>query len=276
MSLLIPKLLLAEDSQKYKNFKDPDDRQERLDQDDPVVPGSYTIQIDDRVFSFTIPQERTAATYLRHDIDTQTYKERFFGPNNKRERSVVGLFSARRKDQTGTWPLVRKYGETAVGSGVFLKQDQTKSELFWADYRTLESLVKMTISSNYIYDAQGNRVGREDLPRDVVVINGRQWARQHYEKGDRARAVAGLPGETVDTYYTGLSADTYVRLMVLYPYLASSYPKDKERPEWIKQSSTFIAQTLSSIKISPPAGSTEPDFLTVDESLNTPLEMLAP
>jgi hypothetical protein len=137
-------------------------------------------------------------------------------------------------------------------------------------------MVKITKSSNYIYDAQGNRVGREDLPRDVVVINGRQWARQHYEKGDSARAVAGLPEETVDTYYTGLSADSYIKLGVRYPYLASRYPKDKERPEWVKQSAAFIAQALSSIKISAPAGSSEPDFLTVDESQNTPIEMLAP
>jgi hypothetical protein len=179
--------------------------------------------------------------------------------------------------------LVRSYGETSIGAGVFLaeewesKIDRTSEKAsMWADYRTLESLVKMTKGSNYIYDAQGNRLGKMDIPRDVVVINGRQWARMHSEKGDRARAVAGLAEETADFYYTGLSADSYIRVMVRAPYLASRYPKDKERPEWVKQSASFIAEALSSIKISTPVGSTEPDFLTVDEPQNTPIEMLAP
>lgn len=105
-----------------------------------------------------------------------------------------------------------------------------------------------------------------------MVINGRQWARMHAER----RAIADLPEETTDFYYTGLSADSYIRVIVRAPYIASRYPKNKERPEWVKQSSAFIAQALSSIKISAPAGSTEPDFLTVDESQNTPIEMLAP
>ena len=105
-----------------------------------------------------------------------------------------------------------------------------------------------------------------------MVINGRQWAREHSERA----AIVDLPEETVDTYYTGLSANSYIRVMVRAPYIASRYPKDKERPEWVKQSAAFITQALSSIKISAPAGSTEPDFLTVDESQNTPIEMLAP
>jgi filamentous hemagglutinin len=73
-----------------------------------------------------------------------------------------------------------------------------------------------------------------------------------------------------------LNGGDLIRVMVRAPYLASRYPKDKERPEWVKQSAAFIAQALSSIKISAPAGSTAPDFLTVDESQNTPIEMLAP
>lgn len=60
------------------------------------------------------------------------------------------------------------------------------------------------------------------------------------------------------------------------PYTTSRYPKDKERPEWVKQSAAFIIQALSSINISAPEGSTELDFLTVDASQNTPLDMLAP
>lgn len=278
VSILMSKLLFAADLETYKHFRNP---QQRLDQDYPVPPGNYAIKIDDRVFSMTIPQGRTAATYYRNNIDTQNYREQISEAikvlkNDIPERSL-GLIGFSRKDQTGIWPFVSTYGETGIGAGLFLPLDQSNPDSkFWADYRTLESLVKMTKSSNYIYDAQGNRVGREDLPRDVVVINGRQWARMHYEKGDSARAVAGLSEETVDTYYTGLSADSYIKLGVRYPYLGSRYPKDKERPEWVKQSSAFIAQALSSIKISAPAGSTEPDFLTVNETQNTPIEMLAP
>ena len=253
VALFMSKLLFAADLETYKHFRNP---QQRLDQDYPVPPGNYTIKIDDRVFSFTIPQERTAATYNRHDIDMLHYREHFFGPNNiglynRIEEPKVGLFSARRKDQTGIWPLARSYGETAIGSGVFFepewqsKIDRTSEKAgMWADYRTVESLVKKTKGFDYIYDAQGNRLGKMDIPRDVVVINGRQWARMHVE----SRAIADLPEKTTDFYYTGLSADSYVRLMVLYPYTSSRYPKDKERPEWVKQSSAFIAQALSSIK----------------------------
>lgn len=228
----------------------------------------------------TIPQGRTAASYHRRDIDTKYYREQIF---SDRDEKAVGLIGFRRKDQTGIWPLLRSYGETSIGTGVFLaeewesKIDRTSEKAWmWADYRTVESLVKMTKSFNYVYDEQGNRLGKKETPRDVVVINGRQWAREHSEKGDRARAVAGLAEETVDTYYTGLSANSYIRLIVRAPYTASRYPKDKKRPEWVKQSAAFITQALSSIKISVPAGSTEPDFLTVDESQNTPIEMLAP
>lgn len=272
--LLISKWVFATDLETYKHFRDP---QERLDQDYPVPPGNYSIKIDDRVFSMTIPQGRSSASYNRKDIDTQYYREQIFVPNgNYRSDRAVGLIGFGQKHQFGIWPLVRSYGETSIGAGLFLPRDQTKSELYWADYRTLGSLVKMTKGFNYAHDAQGNRLGKIDIPRDVVVINGRQWARQHNEKGDSARTVAGLPEETVDTYYTGLSADSYIKVGVRYPYLTSRYPKDKERPEWVEQSSAFIAQALSSIKISIPAGSTEPDFLTVDESQNTPIEMLAP
>jgi hypothetical protein len=280
MLVSLPNILLAEDYELRETHRHEEVRQSWADVHNPVPPGDYNIKIDDLVFSMTIPEGRTAASYHRKDIDTQYYREQIF---SDRDEKAVGLVGFRRKAQTGMWPLVRSYGETSIGAGVFLasewesKIDRTSEKAWmWADYRTFESLVKMTKSSNYIYDAQGNRGGREDLPRDVVVINGRQWARQHYEKGDRARAVAGLSEETVDTYYTGLSADSYIRVMVRAPYLASRYPKDKERPEWVKQSSAFIAQALSSIKISASAGSTEPDFLTVDESQNTPIEMLAP
>lgn len=273
MLVSIPNMLQAEDYELREAYRHDDVRQSWADVNNPVPPGEYTIKIDDRTFSMTIPQGRTAATYHRKDIDTQYYREQIF---SDRDEKAVGLIGFGRKDQTGGWPFVRSYGETSIGAGVFLPRDQTKSKLFWADYRTLESLIKMTKSSNYIYDALGNRVGSEDIPRNVVVINGRQWARQHYEKGDSARAVAGLSEETVDTYYTGLSANSYIRLTVRYPYLISRYPKNKDRPEWIKQSSAFITQALSSIKISPPAGSTEPDFLVVDDSQNTPIEMLAP
>lgn len=284
VSLFMTKLLFAADLETYKHFRNS---QQRLDQDYPVPPGSYTIKIDDRVFTMTIPQGRTAATYNRNDIDTQNYREQISESVKRLEHNtpqrMLGLIGFRQKHQSGIWPLVRSYGETSIGTGLYLaeewesKIDRTSEKAWmWADYRTLESLVKMTKGFNFKYDDQGNRLGREDIPRDVVVINGRQWARERYEKGDSARAVAGLSEETVDTYYTGLSANSYIKLGVRYPYLASRYPKDKERPEWVKQSSAFIAEALSSIRISAPASSTEPDFLTVDESQNTPIEMLAP
>jgi hypothetical protein len=73
------------------------------------------------------------------------------------------------------------------------------------------------------FDAKGNRLGRKEIPRDVVVINGRQWAREHYEKA----AIVDLPVETVDIYYTGVSENSYIRLIVRAPYTASRYPKDK-------------------------------------------------
>ena len=284
MSLLLSKQLFAADLETYKHFRDP---QERLDQDYPVPPGNYTIRIDGWTFSMTIPEGRTAATYNRNDIDTQNYREQISEAtkvlDNNIPKRMLGLIGFWRKDQTGIWPFVSTYGATSIGTGLYLapewesKIDRTSDKAWmWADYRTLESLVKMTKGFNYIYDAQGNRLGKKDIPRDVVVINGRQWAREHYEKGGRARAVSGLAGETVDTYYTGISENSYIRLIVVAPYTASSYPKDKERPEWVKQSSAFIAQALTSIKISAPAGSAEPDFFTVDESLNTPIEMLVP
>jgi len=284
VALFMSKLLFAADLETYKHFRDP---QQRLDQDYPVPPGNYAIKIDDRVFSMTIPQGRTNASYNRNDIDTQHYRELISESVKRLENNIpqrmLGLIGFGQKHQSGIWPLVRSYGETSIGSGVFLeyewksKIDRTSEKAsMWADYRTVESLLKKTKGSNYIHDSKGNRIAEEDIPRDVVVINGRQWARQHYEKGDNARAVAGLSEETLDTYYTGLSADSYIRVMVRAPYLASRYPKDKERPEWVKQSAAFIAQALSSIKISAPAGSTAPDFLTVDESQNTPIEMLAP
>lgn len=272
----LPNTVLAEDYELREAHRHEEVRQSWADVHNPVPPGDYSIKIDDRVFSMTIPQGRTSASYNRKDIDTQYYRERIF---SDREEKVVGLIGFGQKHQIGIWPLVRSYGETSIGAGVFLaeewesKIDRTSEKAsMWADYRTLESLVKMTKSFNYVHDEQGNRLGKKETPRDVVVINGRQWAREHSERV----AIVDLPEETVDTYYTGLSADSYIRVMVRPPYLASRYPKDKERPEWVKQSAAFVTQALSSIKISAPAGSTEQDFLTVDESQNTPIEMLVP
>lgn len=269
MLVSLSNAVLAEDYELREAHRHEEVRRSWADVRNPVPPGNYNIKIDGRVFSMTIPQGRTAASYNRKDTDTQYYREQIF---SDRDEKVVGLMGFGQKHQSGIWPLVRSYGETSIGAGLFLPQDQTKSELYWADYRTLESLVKMTKSFYYVHDEQGNRLGKKETPRDVVVINGRQWAREHSERA----AIVDLPEETVDTYYTGLSADSYIRVMVRAPYTASRYPKDKERPEWVKQSSAFIAQALSSIKISPPAGSTESGFLTVDESQNTPIEMLAP
>ena len=120
MLVSVPNVVIA-DSEQKEMIKREETRTYWADLRNPAPPGNYAIKIDDRVFSFTIPQERTAATYNRKDIDTPYYREQIFVPNgNYRSDRVVGLFSARRKDQTGIWPLVRSYGETAIGSGVFL------------------------------------------------------------------------------------------------------------------------------------------------------------
>ncbi|PPC97396.1 MAG: hypothetical protein CTY32_02100 [Methylotenera sp.] len=275
--------MLAEDYEQREKRIHEEVRQHWADVNNPVPPGDYTLRIDDRTFSMTIPQGRTAASYNRKDIDTQNYREQISEAikvlDNHQYQRMLGLIGFRRKDQTGIWPFVSTYGETGIGASLYLaeewesKIDRTSDKAWmWADYRTLESLVEKTKGFNYIYDAKGNRLGRKEISRDVVVINGRQWAREHYEKV----AIVDLPEETVDTYYTGVSENSYIRLIVRAPYTASRYPKDKERPEWVKQSSAFIAQALTSIKISAPAGSTEPDFFTVDESLNTPIEVLVP
>jgi hypothetical protein len=91
----------------------------------------------------------------------------------------LGLIGFRRKNQTGIWPLVSTYGETLIGTGLYLapewesKIDRTSDKAWmWADYRTLESLVKKTKATDFIYDAHGKRLGKKDLPRDIVVING--------------------------------------------------------------------------------------------------------
>lgn len=279
----LPNTLLAEDYEQREKRIHEEVRQHWADVNNPVPPGDYTLRIDDRTFSMTIPQGRTAASYNRKDIDTQNYREQISEAikvlDNHQYQRMLGLIGFRRKDQTGIWPFVSTYGETGIGASLYLaeewesKIDRTSDKAWmWADYRTLESLVKKTKATDFIYDAQGKRLGKKDLPRDVVVINGRQWARMHVER----RAIADLPEKTTDFYYTGVSENSYIELMVEYPYTASRYPKNKERPEWVKQSSAFIAQALTSIKISAPAGSAEPDFFTVDESLNTPIEVLVP
>lgn len=279
----IPNTLLAEDYEQREKRIHEEVRQHWADVNNPVPPGDYTLRIDDLTFSMTIPQGRTAASYNRKDIDTQNYREQISEAikvlDNHQYQRMLGLIGFWRKDQTGIWPFVSTYGATSIGTGLYLapewesKIDRTSDkESLWADYRTLESLVKKTKGTIQQFDAKGNRLGRKEIPRDVVVINGRQWAREHYEKA----VIVDLPEETLDTYYTGVSENSYIRLLVRAPYTASRYPKDKERPEWVKQSSAFIAQALTSIKISAPSGSTEPDFFTVDESLNTPIEVLVP
>lgn len=279
----LPNTLLAEDYEQREKRIHEEVRQHWADVNNPVPPGDYTLRIDDRTFSMTIPQGRTAASYNRKDIDTQNYREQISEAikvlDNHQYQRMLGLIGFRRKDQTGIWPFVSTYGEAGIGASLYLaeewesKIDRTSDKAWmWADYRTLESLVEKTKGFNYIYDAKGNRLGRKEISRDVVVINGRQWAREHYEKV----AIVDLPEETVDTYYTGVSENSYIRLIVRAPYTASRYPKDKGRPEWVKQSSAFIAQALTSIKISAPAGSTEPDLFTVDESLNTQIDVLVP
>jgi len=68
-------ILLAEDYEQREKRIHEEVRQHWADVNNPVPPGDYTLQIDDRTFSMTIPQGRTAASYNRKDIDTKNYRE---------------------------------------------------------------------------------------------------------------------------------------------------------------------------------------------------------
>lgn len=147
MLLSLPNAVLAEDYELREAHRHEEVRRSWADVRNPVPPGDYNIKIDGRVFSMTIPQGRTAATYNRKDIDTQYYREQIF---SDRDEKVVGLIGFGQKHQSGIWPLVRAYGETSIGAGVFLTEEwESKIDSkFWADYRTVESLVKKTKGSN--------------------------------------------------------------------------------------------------------------------------------
>lgn len=62
MLVSLPNTVLAEDYQLRETYRHEEVRQSWADVNKPVPPGDYTIKIDSRVFSMTIPPGRTAAS----------------------------------------------------------------------------------------------------------------------------------------------------------------------------------------------------------------------
>jgi len=91
MLVSLPKALLAEDYEQREKRIHEEVRQHWADVNNPVPPGDYTLRIDDRTFSMTIPQGRTAASYNRKDIDTRYYREQVFGTIIEEKSSLAWL-----------------------------------------------------------------------------------------------------------------------------------------------------------------------------------------
>jgi hypothetical protein len=97
---------------------------------------------------------------------------------------------------------------------------------------------------------------------EEVVINGRKWYR--YLSNSSL-----YPDDLREYYVTGLASDRYLEVQIrLYPAPVYSdqfprYADEDRRPRWMKKALKYKEQVISSLRITRPEGSKEPDLYEV-------------
>lgn len=234
-------------------------------------PGMHSLKIDDRVLSFEVPTDLPTQSFRASEVITRgdkyedwlkrngEYKKNCFGQDWNFRVGVAfashsfGYVSIQSKLYIKTSPANRDlpaFRDVAIPGylpGNFDRGDFSKPE-------ELEAMLRR----------YSEKLRHRFTPVDEMIINGRKW--YHYYDGLESvlpNNIRSLPSEhyltSRDYYVTGLAPDRYLEVKVDYSYNPYLYPKEEQRPWWMKKAFKYKEQVISSLRITKPEGSTEPD-----------------
>lgn len=180
----------------------------------------------------------------------------------------LGIFGMGWNFYTLGIPLFGSYAQTLITATLFVKDIPSR--------RDYESLRKTSgnpdrgdfSKPNELFENLNRMRYHNDgltTPVEEVIINGRKWCR--YLRNSRL-----YPDDLHEYYITGLSPDRYLEIEVkMYPapVYTDRYPRyapEDQQPRWMKKSIKYKEQVISSLKITKPEGSKEPDLYEVPSS----------
>ena len=225
--------------------------------------GVHSVKIDDRVLFFEVPADlanhagRASEVISRGDkyedwLKREGEYEKFcFGMSKNFYTLGIPLlgidaqFSIHAKLYVKTSPANRDNRYTSMGKGDFSKPEELRA---------------------YMERTRG--VKNHETPIEEVIINNRKWYR--YLSNSSL-----YPDDLGEYYVTGLAPDRFLEVRIrLYPVPVYSdrYPRyapEAQRPGWMKKAVKYKEQVISSLRITTPEGSQDPDLYEV-ETLTPP------
>ena len=220
--------------------------------------GEHSLKIDDRVLFFEVPAELPTKSFRASEVITRggkyedwlkregEYTKDCFGQSwNFYTLGIPFLgidaqFSIQAKLHVKTSPVNRDTRYTSLDKGDFNKPEE----------------LRMNIEKT-------RGVANNKTPIEEVIINNRKW--YHYLKNSQL-----YPDALSEYYITGLAPDRYLEVHIrLYPVPVYSdrYPRyapEDQRPGWMKKAVKYKEQVISSLRITTPEGSKEPDLYAVE------------
>ena len=220
--------------------------------------GEHSLKIDDGVLFFEVPAELPTKSFRASEVITRggkyedwlkrkgEYTKDCFGQSwNFYTLGIPFLgidaqFSILAKLYVKTSPANRDNRYTSLGKGDFSKPEELRA---------------------YMERTRG--VKNHKTPIEEVIINNRKWYR--YLSNSSL-----YPDELGEYYITGLAPDRFLEVRIrLYPVPVYSdrYPRyapEAQRPGWMKKAVKYKEQVISSLRITTPEGSKEPDLYEVE------------
>jgi len=229
--------------------------------------GVHSLRIDDRILSFEVPTELPTKSFRASEVVTRgekfddwlkmhgEYTKNCFGQDWNFRVGVaflsqsVGFVSIQSKLHVKVSPAERDNPYVVLDRGDFSKPEELEANLKRFSEKMRHRLT----------------------PVDEIIINGRKW--YHYYDGLESvmpNNIRSLPPERYltsrDYYVTGLAPDRYLEVKVEYSYNPYQYPTEDQRPWWMKKAFKYKEQVISSLRITRPEGSKEPDLYEVKTS----------
>lgn len=241
------------------------------------IPGVHAVIIDDRQIFFKVPEEMVAEAGRALELTTRGGKyEDWLKRHGEYQKGCFGMsknfytfgipllgidaqFSIRAKLHVKTSPENRAFRgkhnfDPKLG---YLPIDSDRGD-FTKPKELFENLKRM----RYLNDGY-------TTPMEEVVINDRKWYR--YMSNSSL-----YPDDLHEYYVTGLASDRYLEVQIrLYPVPVYSdrfprYAPEDQQPRWMKKSIKYKEQVISSLRITKPEGSKEPDLYEVP-SVKSPI-----
>jgi hypothetical protein len=236
------------------------------------TPGVHSVKIDDRVLFFEVPTD--LATHAGRASEVISRGDKYEDWLKRKGEYEKYCFGMSKNFYTLGIPLLGIDAQFSIQAMLHVKTSPAN--------RDLPNLPDVTIPGSlgamYKNPGKGDFSKPEELraymertrgvinhktPIEEVIINNRKWHR--YYKNSKL-----YPDELIDYYITGLAPDRYLEVQIrLYPVpvYTDRYPRyvpEDQRPGWMKKAVKYKEQVISSLRITAPEGSKEPDLYAVE------------